>query len=444
MFSANEFTSRTLAFVLAGGRGERLYPLTKHRAKPAVPFGGIYRLIDFTLSNCFNSGLSHINVLTQYQCESLRSHIRALALRIRAGNMRDDVLLCRCAVSGKRYRGTADAVFQNLLILENSGADFVLILSGDHVYKMDYRELLRFHVDHGAGVTLGAVEHPSNNASQFGILETDSTGQLTGFEEKPSKPKPICADSSNSLVSMGVYVFNTRTLINALLDDVQQNTRHDFGKDVIPRLAGSGNAFVYNFTEMGNRLGSYWRDVGTVDTYYRANMELLLTSFFDPCASAGWPLYSLDQFDSESGPAEKRRASEGFVVDSVIPETVSIRSGARVIHSVLSPSIHIESSAEVRNSILLQNVHVGAGARIQRAILDENVRIEDGVEIGYDYNKDREYGFVTENGVVVIPANTYVAAQGFHSSHGTGRTHLISNRSDQLPAKRTNLLRKLR
>jgi glucose-1-phosphate adenylyltransferase len=434
MLSNNGLASRTLTFILAGGQGQRLHPLTRDRAKPAIPFGGIYRLIDFTLSNCLNSGFRRINILTQYQCESLHSHVRPLALRIPPGNNHDEVLVCRCPVSGKRYRGTADAVFQNLPILENSRADFSLILSGDHVYKMDYRELLRFHVDHGADVTIAGVEYPSNAASQFGILDIDPKGRLVGFEEKPRKPKPMCANSSNSLVSMGVYVFNTRALMDVLWDDAERNTSHDFGKDIIPTQIADQKVRVYNFTEMGIRHGSYWRDVGTVDAYFHVNMELLLTSFFDSHASASWPLYALDgHSDLECG--EVRRDSESSVVDSVVPQTVSIGRKTRVIHSVLSSSIQIGSSAEVRNSILLQNVRIGAGARIQRAILDENVRIEGGVEIGYDSNRDRDYGFVTESGIVVIPANTYVGPQRFSPPHAAWRTELIGNRTDQVRVK---------
>jgi glucose-1-phosphate adenylyltransferase len=295
-------------------------------------------------------------------------------------------------------------------------------------------------VDHGADVTIAGVKYPSSAASQFGILETDSKGRLVGFEEKPNKPKPICADSSHSLVSMGVYVFNTRALMDVLCDDAEQSTNHDFGKDIIPTLIANRKVSVYDFTEMGIQQGSYWRDVGTVEAYYRVNMELLLSSFFDAYASASWPLYGLDRhIDSEFVRAESRPASRGVVVDSMVPETVSIGSGARVIHSVLSPSIQIKNSAEVRDSILLHNVRVGAAARIQRAILDENVRIEDGVEIGYDPNRDREYGFVTESGIVVIPANTHVGSERFYPPHATWRTELIRNPSDQVPAKRKTL-----
>jgi glucose-1-phosphate adenylyltransferase len=429
--SLDSLTSRTLAFILAGGEGERLYPLTRYRAKPAVPFGGIYRLIDFTLSNCLNSGIRRIHVLTQYQFESLHTHIRALSRQLLSGKNRDNVLVCQCPVSGKRYRGTADAVFQSLPILENAQADLVLILSGDHVYKMDYRDLLRFHADRGSDVTIAGVEYPTNGASQFGVLQTDSGGHLVGFEEKPNVPRPMCASSSNSLVSMGVYVFNTPILMNALVDDAQRNSSHDFGRDIMTRLAATRKVSVYNFTEMGIRQGSYWRDVGTLEAYYRVNMEVLLNSFLflDPYASAGWPLFGLYNRESAGGPLAFQSASEIQVVDSIVPETVSIGSGARVIHSVLSPSIHIESSAEVRNSILLQNVHIGSGTRIQRAIVDENVRIEDGLEIGFDSKTDCENGFVTDSGIVVIPANTHVGSRRFNPPHAQWRTKLIKDQS---------------
>jgi glucose-1-phosphate adenylyltransferase len=221
--------------------------------------------------------------------------------------------------------------------------------------------------------------------------------------------------------------------MDVLCEDAERNTSHDFGKDIIPTLIANQKVRVYNFTEFGIRHGSYWRDVGTVDAYFHVNMELLLNSFFDSYASASWPLYVLDGH-SDLECREVRRA-ESLVVDSVVPQTVSIGRKTQIIHSVLSPSIQIGSSSEVRNSILLQNVRIGAGARIQRAILDENVRIDDGVEIGYDSNRDREYGFVTESGIVVIPANTYVGPQRFSPPHAAWRTELIGNRTDQVRVK---------
>jgi glucose-1-phosphate adenylyltransferase len=426
MLSTAGIASRTLTFILAGGRGERLYPLTRYRAKPVVPFAGIYRLIDFTLSNCFNSGLNRISILTQYQCESLHSYVRALTLRDFFGNIHGGSLLCFCPVSGKRYQGTADAVFQNLSVLENMQAEYALILSSDHVYKMDYVDLLRFHVDCRADVTLAGVEYPRHGASQFGILESDPKGYAIGFEEKPKEPKSILGKPSKSLINMGVYVFNRRTLMDALYNDAQQNTSHDFGKDIIPSLLRSRRICVYNFSDKGKQLGSYWRDVGTLDAYYRANMELLLGSFLDPYASAAWPLYGYDR-PHYPGRPEMDWRSAGLAVDSVIAERVSAEPGSQVIHSVLSPGVQIEDSARVHDSILLHNVRVGAGARIQRAILEENVRVADGVEIGDNVSRDREYGLVTQSGIVVIPANTYVGPPGtFHPPQARWKTELIT------------------
>ena len=296
--------SPILTFILAGGRGERLYPLTEERAKPLIPFGGICRLIDFTLSNCFNSGLRRITILTQYQCESLHSYVRALFPQTPIDEDRDEFLLGLCPAEGKRYSGTADAVFQNLSLIEKTKPECVLILSSDHVYRMDYRDLIRFHLDRGADMTIAAVEYPRNAASEFGVLETNSEGDAVAFEEKSGNPKGILGKPFKSLVNMGVYVFNTRTLIDALrADDQRPTSHHDFGKNVIPDLIQRQRVSVYNFTTGGTRLGSYWRDVGTVDAYYCASMESLMSPFFDLYATAEWPVYSVDR----NGRTERRR-----------------------------------------------------------------------------------------------------------------------------------------
>ena len=417
---------RTQAFILAGGQGQRLFPLTRDRAKPVVPFAGDYCLIDFTLSNCFNSGLRRINILTEHQCESLHSYVDALAPKSPIRSDRGEFLLCFCPAVGKRYRGTADALFQNLSLLAKTRAEFVVILSGDHVYRMDYRDLLQFHSDSCADVTIAGVECPRDAASQFGVLETDSKEHAVGFEEKPNNPKSIPAKPSKSLVSIGVYVFSARTLVKVLVDDAQQDTAHDFGKNIIPGLLRSNRVSVYNFTEKGTRLGSYWRDVGTLDAYYRAHMELLLSPTLDPYDGADWPLYCLDGYLLPKRRQRDRR-TVGSALDSVISREASLGRGGRVVHSVLSPGVRIECNANVHSSILLPNVHVGIGARIQRAILDENVRIADGVEIGYDVNKDRDYGLVTDAGIVVIPANTCVGPpQTFCPPQATWRTELIN------------------
>jgi glucose-1-phosphate adenylyltransferase len=398
------FASRSLTFILAGGQGTRLHPLTLNRPKPAVTFGGVYRLIDFTLSNCFNSGMGRINILTQYQCESLHSYVRALTMRCPRPVRGGESMVCLCPESGKRYRGTADAVFQTLPILASTEEEFAVILSGDHVYKMDYGEFIRFHADRNAEVTVAAVEQPRSAACRFGVLEIDSRGYATGFEEKPEHPKPLAANPRSSLVSMGIYVFNKRTLIDILADDAGKITTHDFGKDILPALVRDRRVSVYNFSEFGMPFDSYWRDVGTLDSYYSANMELLTTSFFDDWS---WPLRSLgNRLPSEFHEGVSRIPASA--VDSMIPASTPIGQGSRVTRSVLSPGTRIERSATIQDSILLQGVRVGAGARIRRAILDENVQVARGAEIGFDSNIDSRHGFLTEGGIVVIPANTRV------------------------------------
>jgi glucose-1-phosphate adenylyltransferase len=294
-------------------------------------------------------------------------------------------------------------VFQSLSLLREKVTDLVLILSGDHVYRMNYRELIAFHLDRGAEVTIAGIECPVGTASQFGVLAADSAGRVMRFQEKPHTPRPMQTKPHRCLVSMGVYVFGAKTLLDVLHEDAQSDTTHDFGHDIIPRVIRQGVVHVYNFSEWGSRFGSYWRDVGTVEAYYAANMELLVGPFFDPYESAGWPLCNL--------PPNRQRyfgESHGPIVDSIISPGVSIGRGSRVIHSVLSPGVQIQDYAEVRNSILLHNVCVGTGARVQRAIIDEDVRVHPGVELGYDSCFDREHGVITESGITVIPRNTFV------------------------------------
>jgi glucose-1-phosphate adenylyltransferase len=360
MVPSTAITSNVHTFILAGGKGQRLYPLTRDRAKPTVPIGGVHRLIDFTLSNCFNSGLRRISILAHYQFESLRSYLHAQTLWSPSRHHLAESVLCLSPTNEQGYRGTADAVFQNLSVVENGKADLVLILSGDHVYKMDYRDLLRSHMDRGAEVTVAGLEYPTHAASQFGVLQTDSEGYAVDFEEKPRTPKSIFKRSDDSLVSTGVYVFNTRTLVDALSADAEKSTSHDFGKDILPELVRSGRVSVFNFTAMGTRLGSYWRDVGTLESYYRVNMELLANSFFDAYTSAAWPIWSVDKPNRP----KPIGTGVGHVVDSVISDKVSLGPGAEVIHSVLSAGVQIENAAVVHHSILMHNVRVGDGVRI--------------------------------------------------------------------------------
>jgi len=392
MIATAGFASRTLTFVLAGGRGERLHPLTRDRAKPAVAFAGGCRLIDFTLSNCINSGLRQIHVLTQHCFESIHSHVRTL--RLPGVSIR-----CVPPASGRVYAGTADAVLQNVWTLECSSADFVAILSADHVYRMDYRDLIRHHAQSGADLTIAAVECPTVSASQFGVLEADSAGCVVGFQEKPKEPRALPGKPAKCLTSMGVYVFNRRALIDSLWADARAKTSHDFGNDVIPALVERRGVFVYNFTQANTQLSAYWRDVGTLDGYFRANMELLSSGLLDAYENARWPIHTQHS---------RMEQLSDRAVDSVIPLGVSLGHDSRLTRSVVAPNVRVGPSSVVENSILLDNVKAGAGVRIERAIVAENVRIADGVQIGVDRSIDEKYGFVTEAGILVIPPNTEV------------------------------------
>src|SRR6476646_11219897 len=266
----------TLALVLAGGQGERLYPLTKHRAKPAVPFGGIYRIIDFALSNCINSQLKRICVLTQYKSDSLDRHIR-LGWNIFSYDRGEFIFTIppQFRASEKWYQGTADAVYQNIYTIERESPAYVIILCGYNIYKMDYSELLEFHVASGADVTVSTTEFPRESASHLGVLEIDDNQRIVGFEEKPKDPKPMPHNPDLVLASMGIYVFNTPVLIRALLEDAERDTSHDFGRDIIPNLIGERRVFAFNFKDRNQKQAKYWRDVGTLDAYFEANLDLI-------------------------------------------------------------------------------------------------------------------------------------------------------------------------
>jgi len=389
--------SRTFTLILAGGKGERLYPLTQDRAKPAIPIGATHRLIDFTLSNCFNSGLKQIHILTQYCHESLHRYLDAFHRPLRPGTAQEQFSLSLCPPRSQPYCGTADAVFQNLVALEQSKSDLVLILSGDHVYKMDYRDLLDDHIKSGSEMTVAATECPADRASQFGVLEVDSNSKLIGFNEKPACPATIPNRPFHSLVSMGVYVFNTALLLDLLARDSEENTSHDFGRNIIPRMVGNRTSSVYNFADKGKKWGTYWRDVGTVDSFYRSNMDLLPSSVFKPSDGVAWPLIDSHRL---------RPADPDCRQDSIVAEGVFIETSAKVRQSVLSNGVQIHGRSRVENSILMANVRVGAGARIRRAIIDESVQVPAGMEIGYDSMRDREYGHISDEGIVVIAANT--------------------------------------
>jgi glucose-1-phosphate adenylyltransferase len=399
MHSTTGMDFSTLTFILAGGQGKRLAPFTSGRAKPMVSFGGIFRIIDFTLSNCVNSGLERAYLLTQFKADSVRSYIEA-------SSWRTD-FVCLPSAPSLGYHGTADAIYKNMHLFNETKADYVLILAADHIYKMDYRKLLRFHASHGGDATIAAVQYPRRRSKELGILDVNERGQVIHFEEKPEYPHGQRSDSSVVLASMGIYVFNVAALRKALLRDAGNfNGSHEFGKDLLPDLIRTTRVFAYDFTNNNGPLGAYWRDVGNIDTYYRAQMELLvLNSTFDPYGDARWPVYAGGrylQFQS-SGPNAGRNEdlNSSYGVDSVISPDSDV-CGATIQQSVLSPSVYVAPAAEISGSILMSGVRVGPHAKVRHAIIGEGVVVPEGAQIGCDFVEDRRRFHVTENGVVVI------------------------------------------
>lgn len=397
----------TLAVILAGGQGERLYPLTKHRAKPAVPFGGIYRIIDFSLSNCINSQLKRICVLTQYKSDSLDRHIR-LGWNIFSYERGEFIFTIppQFRASEKWYQGTADAVYQNIYTIERESPDYVIILCGDHIYKMDYSELLEFHVGSGADVTVSTIEFPRNEAYHLGVLEIDRNQRIVGFEEKPKDPKAMPSDPNLVLASMGIYVFTTPILIQALIEDAERDTSHDFGRNIIPDLIEKKQVYAFNFKDMNQKEAKYWRDVGTLDAYFDANMDLTAIDPQFNLYDKEWPIRT---HVSAYPPAKtiwdlEHEGRVGVAINSIISQG-SIVSGGRVKNSILSPEVRINSYSDVDQCILMNAVDVGRYAKLHRVIVDKYVRIPPGIEIGYNTEEDRRRFSVTDSGVVVIPRN---------------------------------------
>ncbi len=400
----------TLAVVLAGGLGSRLYPLTKDRAKPAVPFGGKYRIIDFTLSNCINSGLRKIIVLTQYKSSSLIRHLRD-GWTILNPELGEYILNIppQMRISTDWYLGTADALYQNLYFIHSANPKYTLILSGDHVYKMDYSKLLWFHRRKGAELTIAGKVVSIKDAHHFGVMHVNESMKIIAFEEKPEKPKPIPDHPDLALISMGIYVFNTDFMIDILKSDAEDpHSTHDFGKDIIPSLIQKHKVFSYPFggTRKKSRIpdDTYWRDVGTLDAYWEANMDLAsVTPKFD-LYDPDWPFRTYQgQFPPAKSVYDNVSGGRvGAALDSIVCGGVII-SGGRVIRSILSPGVRIHSYADVTESVLLDGVDVGRRVRIRRAIIDKDVKIPKGTEIGYDLEEDAKRFTVTQRGIVVVP-----------------------------------------
>lgn len=397
-----------LAMILAGGKGERLHPLTIHRAKPAVPFGGIYRIIDFTLSNCINSGIRKIAVLPQYKSLSLDKHLR-LAWNLFSGELDEYIISVppQQRVGDKWYQGTADAIYQNIYMIEKDAPDYILVLAGDHIYKMDYSEMFRFHQEQNADATVAAIEVPKKSAAAaFGVLEVGKDDcRIVGFEEKPRNPKPIPGRPDLTFASMGVYLFNTKTLVEHLKSDALQDTAHDFGKNIVPQMMKASRVCAYNFKDENKKEAKYWRDVGTIDAYWEANMDLVSVDPLLNLYDNAWPIRT---YQAQNPPAkfvfaqEKKGGRLGIALDSIVAHGCII-SGGRVQNSVLSPNVRVNSYSEVRDSILMENVDIGRRCRIRKAIIDKDVVIPPGTEIGYNAAEDKKHYHVTPSGIVVIP-----------------------------------------
>jgi glucose-1-phosphate adenylyltransferase len=394
---------QAVAVVLAGGQGERLWPLTRDRAKPAVPFGAIYRIVDVTLSNCINSGLRRIFVLTQYKALSLNRHIRRGWAPLMGLGDFIEVLPPQMRVSQSWYQGTADAVYQNIYSIGSERSNFVFILSGDHIYKMNYQKMLDQHIATGADVTVAVIEVDIDEAARrFGVLEVDRDSRIVGFEEKPAEPKRSPQHENKCLASMGVYVFNTQSLIPILIADAEDPvSRHDFGRDILPKILGRHRVWSYNFIDENKKEALYWRDVGTVDAYFDANMDLISVSPIFNLYDKGWPLNTWQQ--QYPPPKFVFAAPErmGVALDSLVAGG-SVVSGGRVLRSVLGYDVRVNSFSEVEDSILYNHVNVGRHSRIRRAIIDRHVDLPEGTTIGYDLESDRRQYHVSENGIVVV------------------------------------------
>ncbi|MBI2834697.1 MAG: glucose-1-phosphate adenylyltransferase [Acidobacteria bacterium] len=393
----------TLVIVLAGGAGERLYPLTRERAKPAVYFGGPYRIIDFTLSNCVNSGLRRVFIATQYKSLSLNRHIR-MGWSVVSEELGEfiEILPPQKRVGEHWYLGTADAVYQNLYSVLRENPRHVIVLSGDHVYKMDYGKMLRFHRETGAAATLAAIEVPKEELYRFGIVEVDDTDRVIGFREKP-RHLTGGATAEAALASMGIYVFETQVLIGALEADAARPTSHDFGKDILPALIRDGvPVYAHRFYDENKKAAKYWRDIGTLDAYYEANMDLCHVNpefnLYDP----EWPLRT---YRLQAPPAKFVFADEGRRCGQALDSIISpgcIISGSRVVGCVLGPNVRVHSFCTIEQSILMPGVRVGRHARIRRAIIDRDVDIPRAALIGHNPEEDARRHTVTERGVVVV------------------------------------------
>jgi len=395
----------TLGVLLAGGAGERLFPLTRDRAKPAVPFGGHYRIIDITLSNCINSGLRKVYIMTQYKALSLNRHIREGWTGIVAQELGEffEIMPPMQRTGANWYMGTADAVYQNIYSIGSEQPKYIIILSGDHIYKMDYSRMLEAHKETEADVTLATLPIGPDEVSRFGVVEVGPNGEILGFVEKP-KSTPFRSPFNPNAVdaSMGIYIFNTETLLKELISDAEDpNSKHDFGHNILPNLLGKKKMVAYNFVDENRQQALYWRDVGTLDSYYDANLDLCSVSPTFNLYDKHWPIRTrvLQYPPAKFVFGEPGRT--GKAVNSVITAGVII-SGAEVMNSVLSQDVRVNSYSSVDSSIIFSHVNIGRHCRIRRAIIDRDVEIPEGTVIGYDPVEDKRRYFVTPSGLTIV------------------------------------------
>jgi glucose-1-phosphate adenylyltransferase len=399
----SRLTSGALAVIMAGGRGERLKDLTLHRCKPATPFAGKFHIIDFVLSNCVNSGIRQIYVMTQYKAQSLIQHVQRgwSYLRGEFGEF-VDVVPAQQQVGQHWYLGTADCVYQNLELIRAHHPKHVLVLAGDHIYKMDYGPMIASHVEKGADITVGVVEVPRATARDFGVLSVTEWNRVTSFTEKPADPDPIPGRADTALASMGIYVFNARLLEQLLVEDAKNaSSAHDFGRDIIPAAISKLQVFAYPFTDVKTRAQSYWRDVGTVDAYYEANIELVYVAPELNLYDEEWPIWT---YQAHLPPAKfvlDEAGRRGMAVNSMVAGGCII-SGALIDQSLLYSNVRVDERSSVHRSVVLTNVKIGRGCTIRHAILDEGCEIPDGMQIGCDRDADAARFTVSDRGVVLV------------------------------------------
>jgi glucose-1-phosphate adenylyltransferase len=419
--------NRVLTILLAGGVGERMFPLTRDQAKPMMPFGGIYRLIDITLSNCLNSGLNKIYILTQYKALSLYRHLRE-AWNILSPELNQfiEAIPPMQRRSDTWYLGTADAVYQNIQSIEDETPDMVLVLAADHIYKMNYRSMVNYHMNQNADITVATTQVLPSEAGRFGIIKVREDGRICGFEEKPKHNTPwqTYLNSNACRASMGVYLFSTDVLLEALHEDaLSAESSHDFGRDILPKLINARKACAYDFIDENKKEVQYWRDVGTLDAYYDANMDLIAVSPIFNLYDQKWPLRcALSRYPPAKFVFADEGRRMGVALDSLISHGCIV-SGGKITRSVLSPGVRVDSYCTVEDSILFSDVRIGRHSRIRRAIIEQNLYLSENTIIGFDPIADKEAGyFITEAGIVVIhsesPGVTFVSPHRGAHEHG--------------------------